>query len=67
MLKNNPSIPSKEQRKNQINILNFMDQERRGSKEFVFPESSLHRRRGSTHVEHSATQSEDEDSSSFEV
>ncbi|KAL7045117.1 hypothetical protein ACKWTF_002152 [Chironomus riparius] len=63
------TIPSMEQRKSQINLLNFMDQEkqRRGSKEFLFPDDNLlHKRRPSAH-DHSATQSEDDESAgSFE-
>ena len=64
-------IPSMEQRKSQINLLNFMEQEkqRRDSKEFLFPDDNLlHKRRPSAHVDHSATQSEDDESAgSFEV
>lgn len=63
-------IPSMEQRKSQINLLNFMDQEkqRRDSKEFLFPDDNLlHKRRPSAH-DHSATQSEDDESAGlFEV
>lgn len=60
------TIPSMEQRKSQINLLNFMEKERRDSKEFLFSdENLLHRRRQS--ADHSATQSEDDDSGSFEV
>lgn len=63
-------IPSKEQRKSQINLLNFMDQEkqRRDSKEFLFPDDNLlHKRRPSAH-DQSGTQSEDDESASlFEV
>lgn len=63
-------IPSMEQRKSQINLLNFMDQERqrRDSKEFLFPDDNLlHKRRPSAH-DQSGTQSEDDESvGSFEV
>ncbi|XP_070496668.1 anoctamin-10 isoform X4 [Chironomus tepperi] len=62
-------IPSMEQRKSQINLLNFMDQEkqRRDSKEFLFPDDNLlHKRRPSAH-DQSGTQSEDDESAgSFE-
>lgn len=69
------TIPSMEQRKSQINLLNFMEQEkqqqRRDSKEFLFPDDNLlHKRRPSSAEQHthSATQSEDdENSASFEV
>lgn len=61
------AIPSIEQRKSQINFFNFMEKERRDSKEFSFPDDNLlHRRRQSNDV-HSATQSEDDESVSFEV
>lgn len=59
-------IPSMEQRKSQINLLHFMEKDRRDSKEFVFPdENLLHRTRPS--ADHSATQSEDDDAPEFEV
>lgn len=63
-------IPSKEQRKSQINLLNFMEHEhRRNSKEFLFPDDNLlHKRRSSAQVDqHSGTQSEDDDNASYEV
>lgn len=61
-------FPSREQRKNQINMLNYMEKERRDSKEFQFPdESFLHRRRPSGVDINSATQSEDDESVVFEV
>jgi hypothetical protein len=61
-------IPSMEQRKSQLNLLHAMEQERRNSKEFLFPdENALHRRRPSAHVTDSATQSEDDENSTFEV
>ena len=58
-------IPSIEQRKSQINLLNFMEKDRRDSKEFLFPDENLFRRRKS--ADQSATQSEDEEFSLFEV
>lgn len=62
------AIPSMEQRKSQINLLNFMEKERRDSKEFLFPdENLLQRRRPSAAADNSATQSEDDESVSFEV
>lgn len=63
-----PSNPSMETRRSQLNMLHFMEKERRDSKEFLFPEESaaLHRRRQSGAVD-SATQSEDDDVVSFEV
>lgn len=61
-------FPSREQRKNQINMLNHIEKERRDSKEFQFPdESFLHRRRPSGVDINSGTQSEDDDSVAFEV
>lgn len=61
------TIPSMEQRKSQIDMLNFIDKERRDSKEFLFPDENLlhHRRRPS--ADHSATQSEDDESGNYEV
>lgn len=69
MLNSKSMIPSMEQRKSQINLLQTMEQERRNSKEFQFPgDNLLHRRRPSAPMtDHSATQSEDDDSSAFEV
>lgn len=66
---NNFTIPSKEQRKSQVNFFNFMEKERRESQEFMFPEENLlHKRRGSAVVDaHSPTASEDDEFSSFEV
>lgn len=62
------SFPSMEQRKSQINMLHFMERERRDSKEFQFAdENLLHRRRPSATADHSATQSEDDESVGFEV
>lgn len=63
-------IPSIEQRKSQINLLQSIEHERRNSKEFRFPDDNvLHRRRQSyaQTTDHSATQSEDDDSPVFEV
>jgi hypothetical protein len=61
------TIPSMEQRKSQINLLNYMEKDRRDSQEFTFPDSNLlHRRRQSADY-NSATQSEDDESVSFEV
>lgn len=61
-------FPSKEQRKSQINMLNSLERERRDSKEFLFAdENLLHRRRPSASADHSATQSEDDESVAFEV
>lgn len=60
-------IPTMETRKSQINLLNFMERDRRDSQEFQFPDdTSLHRRKASIDP-HSATQSEDDDIVSFEV
>jgi hypothetical protein len=67
------TIPSMEQRKSQINLLNFMalerqQQQRRDSKEFLFPDDNLLHKRRPSAADHSATQSEDDESSgSFEV
>lgn len=53
-----------EQRKSQIDLLNFI--ERRDSKEFLFPdENLLHRRRAS--ADYDAPQSEDDDRKQYEV
>ena len=61
-------VPSNNQRKSQIDMFNFISKERRDSKEFLFPdENSLHRRRTSYNDINSASQSEDDDSGSFEV
>lgn len=62
-------IPSIEQRKSQINLLQSIEQERQSTKEFRFPDDNLlHRRRQSAYTtDYSATQSEDDDSSAFEV
>lgn len=62
-------FPSMEQRKSQINMLNFMEKEKNDSKEFLFPDENLlkKRRPSAQSVDHSATQSEDDDSSGFEV
>jgi hypothetical protein len=61
------TFPTMEQRKSQIDMLHFMEKERRGSKDFLFAEeNALHRRRPSA-ADHSATQSEDDDSVGFEV
>ena len=69
MLNSKSMIPSIEQRKSQINLLQSIEQERQSTKEFRFPDDNLlHRRRQSAHTtDHSATQSEDDDSSAFEV
>lgn len=69
MFNSKSMIPSIEQRKSQINLLQAMEQERRNSKEFRFPDDNLlHRRRPSAaRSEHSATQSEDDDGPFFEV
>lgn len=70
MLNSKSMIPSIEQRNSQINLLQAMELERRNSKEFLFPsDSSFHRRRPSAAhtTDHSATQSEDDDSCGFEV
>ena len=61
------SFPSKEQRKSQINMLNFMEKERRDSKEFHFPDDNLLHKRRPSAGDHSATQSEDDESVGFEV
>lgn len=47
-------------------MLNFMAKERRDSKEFHFPDDNLLKRRPSA-GDHSATQSEDDESVGFEV
>lgn len=61
-----PSIPSKDQRRSQINLLTYMEKEQRDSKEFLFPEDNLlHRRRQS--ADPSASQSEDDESATFKV
>lgn len=61
-------FPSRDQRKNQINMLNYLEKERRDSKEFQLPdENFLHRRRPSGIEINSGTQSEDEESVAFEV
>lgn len=60
-------FPSKQQRKSQINMLNFMEKERRDSKEFHFPDDNLLNKRRPSAGDHSATQSEDEESVGFEV
>lgn len=61
------TIPSMEQRKSQINLLNGMEQDRRSSLEFIFPDGNLlHKRRQSADY-NSATQSEDDESVPFEV
>lgn len=69
MFNSKSMIPSMEQRKSQINLLQAMQQEQKESKEFLFPDDSLlHRRRPSAPMtDHSATQSEDDDSYTFEV
>lgn len=69
MLNSKSMIPSMEQRKSQINLLQAMEQEQRDSKEFLFPDDNLlHRRRPSAPMaEYSATQSEDDESFTFEV
>ena len=71
MFKSKFVIPSIEQRNSQINLLQALENEdRRGSKEFLFPEPNvLHKRRPSAPVGNlaSATQSEDDDSATFEV
>lgn len=58
-----------EQRKSQINLLNFIEKDRRDSKEFLFPDDSLlqKRRPSAPPADHSATQSEDDESVGFEV
>lgn len=62
------SIPSMEQRKSQINMLNSIQKERRESKEFLFPdEHFLHKRRPSALEDRSASQSEDDENVWFEV
>jgi hypothetical protein len=69
MFNSKSMIPSMEQRKSQINLLQAMEQERKESKEFLFPDDNLlHRRRPSAPMtDYSATQSEDDDSYTFEV
>lgn len=61
------NMQAKDQRKSQISLLNFMDKDRRDSKEFLFPdEKQLHRRRKSA-PDNSDSQSEDDDNGGFEV
>lgn len=68
MFHKSSSNPSMETRRSQLNMLHFMEKERRDSKEFTFPEeNALHRRRPSAQPVDSATQSEDDDVPSFEV
>lgn len=62
------TIPSKDHRKSQMNFFNFMEKERRDSKEFSFSdENLLHRRRPSASDVHSGTQSEEDEIVPFEV
>ncbi|KAG5674939.1 hypothetical protein PVAND_004883 [Polypedilum vanderplanki] len=66
------TIPSMEQRKSQINLLNFMEQEklqqrRDSNSEFLFPDDNLLHKRRPSQADHSATQSEDDENfASFE-
>ena len=62
------SIQPMEQRKSQVNFFNFMEKERRDSKEFVFHhDNMLHRRRPSAADVHSGTGSEEDEIVLFEV
>ena len=58
-------IPTIDQRRSQIELLNKMDKERNSSREFLFPEENSLRRRKSS-IEFPAVQSDEEDET-FEV
>lgn len=69
MFNSSSNIPSMEQRKSQISLLQAIEDERRESKEFLFAEDNFlnHRRRPSDHnVTHSASETDDF-GNSFEV